>query len=212
MVLRPLRKLERMLTRRDLTRLFVRVFGLLILLHAVVALPTGIYGFILQLSTLVALHAAYTWQTVVVLGALSFGLLAIEAAMGLCFLCWSGRIVDRASLAPERGGSVETTDLPNIEITLVAALGLYFIADGFAELCRWSLGLTQNYLAAGGRLSILFWDIPFFVESLVKLVIGILLVLGRGGSVAVRRRAHAWVRKWRNWSPFMPPNFDSQEK
>jgi hypothetical protein len=33
------------MTRRDLTRLFIKVFGLLILLSTAISLPSTIYGF-----------------------------------------------------------------------------------------------------------------------------------------------------------------------
>ena len=88
-------------------------------------------------------------------------------------------------------------------------LGLYFVADGFAELCRWSIRQGLRYPVSGPssetplwmriQLWSTVWEIAFFVEALVKLIIGILLVLGRGGTVAVRRRVHAWVRKLRTW-------------
>jgi hypothetical protein len=191
-----------MLTRRDLTRLLVRIFGLIILASAVVGLPLSIYRFVVYLSALDGARAVYSWQDVAFIGASYFGPFVAYTAVGLCFLWWSGRIIDRASLAPERGENeavVESTDLRNIEISVVAVLGLYFVADGLAELCRVSLGLRQRY-GIDGSLS-LFWhvDLPFFAEALVKLIIGISLVLGRGGTVAVLRGARVWVRKMRTW-------------
>jgi hypothetical protein len=191
-----------MLTRRDLTLLLVRIFGLIILASAVVALPLSIYRFTVYLTALDGARAVYTWQDVAFIGASYFGPFVAYTAVGLCFLWWGGRIIDRASLAPERGESealVESTDLRNIEIGVVAVLGLYFVADGLAELCRVSLGLGLRY-PIGGPPS-LFWsvDIAFIVEALVKLIIGISLVLGRGWTVAVLRGARVWVRKMRTW-------------
>lgn len=196
------------MTRRDLTRLFVRVFGLFILVSAVVWLPLSTERFIVELSALEAGYFVYTWQTVALRGASHFGPFVTYAAVGLCCLWWSGRIVDRVSIAPDQGEVVESTDLRNIEISLVAVLGLYFLADGFAELCRWSISQILSYPVSGPitrdwlsimRNWLLIWDIPFIVQALVELIIGILLVLGRGGTVAVRRRIHAWVRKLRTW-------------
>src|SRR5208337_5161472 len=46
-------------------------------------------------------------------------------------LWWSGRIVDGASHAPGEGEAVAATDSRSIEISLVAVLGLYLLADGF---------------------------------------------------------------------------------
>jgi hypothetical protein len=191
-----------MLTRRDLTRLLVRIFGLIILVSAVVGLPLSIYTFVAHLSALDGARAVYTWREVAFIGASYFGPFVAYTAVGLCFLWWSGRIIDRASLATERGESealVESTDLRSIEVSVVAVLGLYFLADGLAELCRVSLGLGLRY-PTGGPPS-LFWsvDIAFIVEALVKLIIGISLVLGRGWTVAVLRGARVWVRKMRTW-------------
>lgn len=190
------------MTRRDLTRLLVRVFGLLLLASAVVGLPLSIYSFTLYLAALAGNHAISTWQDVALIAASHFGPFLAYTAAGLCLLWWAGRIVDRASLALERGDSealVESSDLGNIEISLIAVVGLYFVADGLAELCRVSFGLGRRY-AMDGSVS-LFWqrDSPFLVETLIKLIIGISLVLGRGWTAAVLRGARVWVRKMRAW-------------
>ena len=191
-----------MLTRRDLMRLLVRIFGLIILVSAVVGLPLSIYTFVAHLSALDGAHAVYTWRDVAFIGASYFGPFVAYTAVGLCFLWWCGRIIDRASLAPEQGANealIQSTDLRNVEISLVAVLGLYFLADGFAELCRVSFGQGIRYSLSGPPS--LFWsvDIAFIVEALVKLIIGISLVLGRGWTVAVLRGARVWVRKMRTW-------------
>jgi hypothetical protein len=192
MVPHSLQKRERTLTRRDLTRLFVKFFGLFILLIAIVPLLNNIVGFIFVLRTLDASNTAYTWQTIAFMAASLFIPLAVQVAIGLCFLRWSGRIADKVSPAPEKDEIVEAADLRNIEITLVAMLGLYFIAEGLAELCR----DLSSWIYRGSLSEI--W-IRSFVYTLVKLAIGVLLVLGRGGSTAMRHRIHAWVRKWRTW-------------
>ena len=191
-----------MLTRRDLTRLLVRVFGLLILAGAVVGLPLSIYSFTLYLNALAEAHAVSTWPDVALIGANYFGPFLAYTAVGLCFLWWGGRIIDRASLAPERAESealLESSDLRNIEISLIAVLGLYFVADGLAELCRVSFGLGRRY-AMDGSVSF-FWqlDSPFLAETLIKLVIGMSLLLGRGWTAALLRGAQVWVRKMRTW-------------
>jgi hypothetical protein len=191
-----------MLTRRDLTRLLVRVFGLLILAGSVVGLPLSIYSFTLYLNALAGVHAVSTWPDVALIGANYFGPFLAYTAVGLCFLWWGGRIIGRASLAPERAESealLESSDLGNIEISLIAVLGLYFVADGLAELCRVSFGLDRRY-ATDGTVS-LFWqlDSPFFAEAMLKLIIGISLVLGRGRTAAVLRGVRIWVRKMRTW-------------
>ena len=191
-----------MLTRRDLTRSLVRVFGLIILVIAVVGLPLSIYRFVVHLSVLDATRAVYTWRDVAFIGVSYFGPFVAYTAVGLCFLWWSGRIIDKASLATERGESealVESTDLRNIEISLVAVLGLYFLADGVAELCRVGLSLGLRYPISGRPSLFSSVDIAFIGEALLRLVIGISLVLGRGWTVAALRGARVWVRKMRTW-------------
>jgi hypothetical protein len=190
------------LTRRDLTRVLVKVFGLLILVSAVAGLPWIINAFAVTLSVWNTAGATQTWQDVAVIAVRYLGPFVGYAALGLCLLWWSSRIIDRAGLAPEPGENdapVASSDLRNVEISLVAVLGLYFVADGFADLCRAGLGLGLHYRA--GASPTLFWnvDIAFVVGALLKLIIGIWLVLGRGGTVAVMRGARIWVGKMRTW-------------
>jgi hypothetical protein len=97
--------------------------------------------------------AGHTWQTVATIGISVFGPFATQAAVGLCLLWWNSRIVDKARLVPEKDEIVEAADLENIEITLVAVLGLYFIADGVAELIRSSLSWgIRHRIGHGARL------------------------------------------------------------
>jgi hypothetical protein len=190
------------LTRRDLTRLLVRIFGLIILVNGVVGLPLSIDRFAIQLSVWDGASAIYTRQDVALVGVGCFGPFVAYTAVGLCFLWWSGRIIEKAGLAPEQGESealVESADLRNIEVSLVAVLGLYFLADGLAELCRVSFGQGLRYSSSGPPSLVWSADIAFVVEALVKLVIGISLVLGRGRTVAVMRGVRVWVRKLRTW-------------
>jgi hypothetical protein len=188
------------LTRRDL--LLVRVFGVLILASAVAGLPLSIYSFTLYLTALAGTQAVSSWRDVALIGASHFGPFLAYTGFGLCCLWWGGRIVDRASPEPERAEGealVESSDLGNMEISLIAVLGLYFVADGLAELCRVGFGLGRRY-AMDGSVS-LFWqlDSPFVVETLTKLIIGMSLVLGRGWTAAVLRSARVWVRRMRTW-------------
>lgn len=199
-----------MLTRRDLTRLFIKVFGLLILLGAAVDLPSTVYQFALQMNNWETARVAYTWPTAVMVGASYFGPIAAYVAVGLSFMWWSGRIVDQASQAPKDGDlPVASTDLKNIEVSLVTVIGLYFLAGGLAELCRWIFSQGLNYGLGGSPTPLPFWtrvswlEIPWIVQALVKLTIGVLLVLGRGATVATLRQARYWVRKWRAW-PYQP--------
>jgi len=187
------------MTRLDLTRLFLRIFGLMILLNAVLGLQLRIYIFFAQRAAWDAAGAIYSLRSVVFNAVSSVGALVPYAIVGLGFLWFSGRIVDRASLAPGEGEAVQAADLRNMEISLVAALGLYVLADGFAELCRcFSQGVSH---AARGAPPSVIWnmEIAFVVQAFVKLTLGVLLVLRREGVVAVLHRVHAWVRKWRAW-------------
>jgi hypothetical protein len=195
-------KLERTLTRRDLTRLLVGVFGLLILASAVVGLPLNIYSFTYNMIALNGPRSVHSWQEVALIGVSHFGPFLAYTVLGLCLLWWSGRIVDRVSPAPEPAESeamLESSDLRNIEIGLIAVVGLYFVADGFADLCSASFGLGRRYMTDGTVA--LFWqlDSPFFAGALLKLIIGISLILGRGRTAAVLRGARIWVRKMRTW-------------
>ena len=187
------------MTRLDLTRLFVRIFGLMILLNVVLGLQWSIYIFVVQRAGWDAAGAIYTLRSVVFNAVSSVGALVPYAIVGLGFLWFSGRIVDSASLAPGEGEAVEAADLQNMELSLVAVLGLYVLAEGFAELCRcFSQGVSH---AARGEPPSVTWntEIAFVVEAFVKLTLGALLVLRREGAVAVLHRVHAWVRKWRAW-------------
>ena len=205
---------ERTLTRRDLTRLLVKVFGLLILLRAVVDLPAAVYQFALQMQTWETARVAYTWPAAVLAGAAYLGPFATYVAVGLGFLWGSGRIVDRASQAPKNGDlPVASAELKSIEVSLVTVIGLYFVADGFAELCRWIFSQGLNYGLGGPPTLEPLWtrmvrwgiwrELPWIMQALVKLTIGVLLVLGRGWTVATLRQARDWVRKWRSW-PYEP--------
>jgi hypothetical protein len=133
------------MTRRDLTRLFIRVFGLLLLLSTAASLPSTIYGFELQMKMWAAARVVSDLPSLFVAVTYQFGPAAIYAALGLIFMWWSGRIVDRASQVPQNDRlPVASTDLKNIEVSLVAVIGLYFLADGFAELCRFAF--SQGFI------------------------------------------------------------------
>jgi hypothetical protein len=198
-----------MLTRRDVTRLSIKAFGLLMLLSAAVSLPSTLYLLAAQMDVWASAKIAYTSATAAVLAAHHFGPISVYAALGLGLMWWSGRIADRASRAPEDGDlPVASTDLRNIEIGLVTVIGLYFLADGFAELCRLILNQGIRYGLDGSATQSLLlrfpsFEIPWIVQALVKLAIGALLVLGRGATVATLHQARYWVKKWRAW-PYEP--------
>src|ERR1700722_9756566 len=125
------------MTRRDLTRLFIRVFGILILLNTAISLPSTINGFDWQMNAWVAARVVYDLPSLVMAVTFYFGPIAIYTTLGLSFMWWSGRIVDRASRSPQDDAlPVASADLKNIEVSLVTVIGLYFLADGFTELCR----------------------------------------------------------------------------
>jgi hypothetical protein len=207
------------MTRRDLTRLFIKVFGLLILLSIAISLPTTIYAFLLVIKGWVEGRALDSWPpasrvvydlpSLVMALTYQFGPTAIYAALGLSFMWWSGRIVDRASLAPQDDGlPVASADLESIEVSLVTVIGLYFLADGFAELCRITFSPGFYYALNGSLTPKSIWtDLivlgPELLQIMVTLTIGAALVLGRGATVAMVHRARHWVQKWRAW-PYQP--------
>ena len=199
-----------MLTRRDLTQLFIKVFGLLILVSAAIELPSTVYRFALQMSGWETAKVAYGLPTARMVGASYLGPIAAYVVVGLSFLWWSGRIVDRTSQTPDENDTpLALTDLHNVEVSLLAVIGLYFLADGVAELCRWIFSQGLNYGLGGSPTPVPLWtsltlwgsvrEIPWIMQALVKLTIGVSLVLGRGGAAALLRRSRAWVRKWRTW-------------
>lgn len=195
-----------MLTRRDLTRLFIRVFGVLILLSTAISLPSAINGFDWQMTAWVAARVVYDLPSLVMAVIVYFGPTAIYAALGLSFMWWSGRIVDRASLSPQDDAlPVAPADLKNIEVSLVTVIGLYFLADGFTELCRFTF--SQNLIYSLDRSATLksIWtgmtrfQVVELLQIAMKLTIAAALVLGRGTTVAMLHQARYWVRKWRAW-------------
>jgi hypothetical protein len=198
------------MARRDITRLFIKVFGLLILLSTAISLPPTIFRFEWDMQAWVAARVVYDLPSLVIAGAGYFAPIAIYAALGLSFMWWSGRIVDRASQAPQDDGlPVASADLKNIEVSLVTVIGLYFLVDGFAELCRFTFrqGFIDSLDGSATLRSI--WtgmtrfEVSALLQIMVKLTIGPALVLGRGATVAMLHQARHWVRKWRAW-PYEP--------
>jgi hypothetical protein len=187
------------MTRYDLMRLFVRLLGLMLLVSVV---------FDVQLSIRILMQAldpagiAYQVQGMFFRVVGNIVAFVPYIGVGICFLWFSGRVVDSASLAP--GEAVESSDLRNMEIVLAAVLGLYLLAEGLAELCRLLIE-SVGHLLQGHQPSVI-WGMQsiFAVQALVKLAIGSLLVLRRGGLVAVLHRVQAWVRKWRAWPDEAP--------
>lgn len=194
------------MTRRDLTRLFIRVFGILILLSTAITLPQTINGFEWQMNAWVATKVVYDLPSLVMAVIFYFGPIAIYAALGLSFMWWSGRIVDRASLSPQDDAlPVASADLKNIEVSLVTVIGLYFLADGFAELCRFAFSQGFIYSLNGSAKLKSIWtgmtrfEVMNLLQIAMKLTIGAALVLGRGATVAILHQARHWVQKWRAW-------------
>jgi len=198
------------MTRRDLTRLFIKVFGLLILLSTAISLPSTIYGFELQMKAWVAARVVYDLPSLVMAVTYQFGPIAIYAALGLSFMWWSDRIVDRASQASQDDAlPVTSADLKNIEVSLVTVVGVYFLVDGFAELCRFTFSQGFIYGLDGSATLKSIWtgmtgfQVSALLQIMVKLTIGAALVLGRGAAVAMLHRTRHWVQKWRAW-PYQP--------
>lgn len=195
-----------MLTRRDVIQLFIKVFGLLVLLSATVSLPLWIHQFDWQISAWVSARVIYDGSSLVMVTVSYFGPIVVYAAFGLGLMWWSGRIVDRASQGSRDGDSpAASRDLKKIEISLVSVIGLYFLADGFAELCRFAF--TQSLIYGLDRSATLksIWtgmtgfQFAALMQIVIKLTIGAGLVLGRGATVAMLHQARHWVKRWRAW-------------
>lgn len=198
------------MTRRDFARLVIKALGLLILLSTAMSLPFAVYGFELQMKAWAAARVVHDLPSLVMAVTYQFGPIAIYAALGLGFLWWSRRIVDRASLAPQDDGlPVASADLKNIEVSLVTVIGLYFLADGFAEFCRFAFSQGFHYALGGSAMLKSVWtgmtgfEVSTLLQIMVKLTIGAALVLGRGATVAMLHQARHWVQKWRAW-PYRP--------
>ncbi len=202
------------MTRRDLTRLFIRVFGILILLSTAISLPSTINGFEWQMKASVAAKVVYDLPSLVMAVIFFFGPIAIYAALGLIFMWWSGRIVDRASLSPQDDAlPVASADLKNIEVSLITVIGLYFLADGFTELCQFTFSQGFIYSLDGSATLKSIWtgmtrfQVVALLQITMKLTIAAALVLGRGATVAMLHQARHWVQKWRAW-----PNQPGQDE
>lgn len=198
-----------MLTRRDVTRLFVKAFGLLILLSAAITLPATIYGFDVTYNWVWA-KAPDRSSSFAMLVVNHFGPIAVYTAFGLGLMWWSGRIVDATNLAADDGDlTAASSDLKNMEVSLVTVIGLYFLVDGFAELLRLAFSLATFHGLDGSVTLKSVWttmsgfEVLKIIQSTVKLTIGAALVLGRGATVAMLRQARHWVKKWRAW-PYEP--------
>jgi hypothetical protein len=197
------------LTRRDLTRLLVKSFGLLVLLDTAVDLPSTVYRFFFQMSNWDAAGVAYNWLAASLLAVNYFGPVVVYVVIGLGLMWSSARIADRANQSPgEPDVPLASTDLKGIEITLVTVIGLYFLVDGVAELCRLVFSQGIKYGLSGPPTVMPFWriswfELPWIMQALMKLAIGALLVLGRGTTVATLHQARYWVRKWRAY-PYRP--------
>jgi hypothetical protein len=80
-------------------------------------------------------------------------------------------------------------------------IGLYFLADGFAEFCRFTFSEGLNYALDGPVTLKSSWtgmtrfQVLALLQLMVKLTIGAALVLGRGATVATLRQARYWVKK-----------------
>ncbi len=202
------------MTRRNLTRLFIKVFGVLLLVGALIDLPSSLYRLALAMQAWETARVAYTLSDVVMAGV---GHLASNAGyliLGLGLLWWNGRLADRTGQPPDDGDLlVASSDFRNLELSLVTVIGLYFVVAGLADLCGWILRRGMNYgltfpptltsfwtrMVQGMSL----WEIPWIAQAVVKLTIGARLVLGPGSALATIHRARQWVRKWRAW-PYEP--------
>lgn len=198
------------MTRRDLARLFVKVFGLLLLLQAVIRLPVGIYRFGMRLTAWDIARVAYDSSHLVMAAIYDFAPSAIYAVLGVSLIWWSGRIVDRANrTAPENQARMLPADLKYIETSLVAVIGLYFFVEGFIGLCEF--GFSQSIVYSASHTATLkdtwtnvtIFQIPTLLEIVTRMTIGVALVLGRGAMVALLHRARHWVKTWRAW-PYAP--------
>lgn len=168
---------------RDIARLAIKIAGLIIIVSAGIELPS-------LLGRLLPLQAPMTaWDVV----AMAFVPPAIAALIGLLLYWGSGRIADRLLVEPaapgQQGGGL---DLRGVEEIAIAALGLYFAANGIADAAYYwgKVGLYHRYITENTfpMPVILEGDFGGIVSTAARLVVGIGLVVFSRGIVAVRRR------------------------
>lgn len=194
------------MTRRDVGLLLVKILGIFILVGAVLGLPWRLQAFAQSLYALEFARTPLTWKTIGSASINSFGATVISIIFGMCLLWWGGRVVYKAANTPlpeEGDAPAEAVDLRSLEISLVALLGLYLLADGLPDVCGFALRFRGDFAIYGATSWSWRIDLPWLVQVLIKPVTGMSLILGRGGAVAILRGARGWVRKMRTW-PYKP--------
>lgn len=120
---------------------------------------------------------------------------AIFLALGLALLFLAPRLVQRFSHLP----AIEQNELNlrAIENTLVAVLGLYFLADGMVLLAR--LAFDIAFFAFAPQASRSVGSELFAIGA--KFAIGWILILRNQGVAALRHHLNDRIQRLRRWKP-----------
>jgi hypothetical protein len=183
-------------SRRQLVFLLVKVVGFFILALALAGLPGDWLAFTTHLKILDGPGAPPQWSSIAFAAASSLLPFAIYLVAGLAMILLSNRIVGKDDTDGDR--LLEAADFWMLEKILVGLIGVFFVADGAADIVRWT---------AFSASAIVVYDVPWGaifssgsvdieVRGGVKLLVGLMLVVRRNGIAALRRRVDGWVRTW----------------
>lgn len=188
-----------MLDRRDVARLLLKAAGLLIALHALIALPISATLLVSQLEGFGGFSqrtgASESMPAVAYLSFSHAGYLVVYIAVGLCLFFGSGRIADRLPIAAGKGTHTGAADFSALEAMLYAVMGVYFLTLGVVDILRALSSLAYNVVMNRLPLTALLdaFAISSYGSYLLDIVVGSVLILRKDGMVALRQRVVAWV-------------------
>ncbi len=198
-----------MLRPRDIARVLIRFFGLLILLQAVISLPAAIEAFsVAQSEFYKPISGNTNTEALIALTVRIFAEPCVYFVVGVGVI-WSARRVVEGAAAKRSPGDDASLELAVIEAILIAVLGVYFLCDGFVDLVA-TAGLVSFRVMAGG----VSWAtesgryLVSYGVGILKLGIGIVLILRRQGVVTLRSRIPEWTSSARRWKPFQSTTQD----
>jgi hypothetical protein len=172
--------------QNELARLLLKITGVVVIAYALIGLPQNM---VLVLGMLPALPGF--WQAVATpqFWGMSFAPFIIYLAIGLFLFLWSGKIADRI-VVPVQESVSDAKDFQALEEIAICVLGLYFLAEGLSDAARWAGTEFSEMVRTHRSFGESVWLVGFgFIGSaIVRLFIGIALLLGRRGFIALRRR------------------------
>lgn len=187
-----------MLDRRAVARLLVKLGGLLIALYGLISLFEAANLFVVQLRLLNAAREGLS--AFILLTAFVFASPLVYLIGGLGVMWWAQSGTARAPAADDPPDASGGPRLADIEATLIAILGIYFLCEGLSFVLATAgsmmFNVIVNRMPVGDANRFLAAD---YGAGLVRLVIGMLLIMRREGIAALRGRIPEWVRSARRW-------------